>query len=62
MTILTVRANDTATAMDEIVRKLGTDSYIIDTKKVGNEMLVKATNNPVKKTQRGRLVPKIFQI
>jgi flagellar biosynthesis protein FlhF len=60
MTILTVRANDTATAMDEIVEKLGTDSYIIDTKKVGNEMLVKATNNPVKKNPMGKASPKNF--
>ena len=44
MTILTVRANDTASAMEEIVEKLGTESYILDTKKVGNEMLIKATN------------------
>ena len=51
MTILTVRANDTATAMEEIVEKLGTESYILDTKKVGNEMLIKATNNPVKKSK-----------
>ena len=60
MTILTVRANDTATAMDEIVEKLGTDSYIIDTKKVGNEMLVKATNNPVKKSPTGKASSKNF--
>lgn len=49
MTIITVRANDTATAMDEIVEKLGAEAYILDTKKVGNEMLVKATNKPIKK-------------
>ncbi len=57
MTILTVRANDTATAMEEIVEKLGTESYILDTKKVGNEMLVKATNKPVKKPNAGRRRP-----
>ena len=54
MTIITVRANDTAAAMDEIVEKLGTESYILDTKKVGNEMLVKATNKPVKKSRQGK--------
>ena len=48
MTVLTVRAQDTATAMEEIVEKLGKDSYIVGTKKIGNEMLVKATNNPKK--------------
>ena len=46
MTVLTVRAQDTATAMEEIAEKLGKDSFIIGTKKIGNEMLVKATNNP----------------
>ena len=60
MTILTVRANDTATAMDEIVEKLGTESYILDTKKVGNEMLVKATNNPIKKSMNGKANQKNF--
>jgi flagellar biosynthesis GTPase FlhF len=54
MTIITVRANDTATAMDEIVEKLGTEAYILDTKKVGNEMLVKATNKPTKKMYSGK--------
>ena len=46
MTIITVRANDTATAMDEIVEKLGAEAYILDTKKVGNEMLVKQLISP----------------
>ena len=48
MTVLTIRAQDTATAMDEIVEKLGKDSFIIGTKKIGNEILVKATNKPRK--------------
>ena len=39
MTVLTIRAQDTATAMDEIVEKLGKDSFIIGTKKIGNEIL-----------------------
>ena len=34
MTVLTVRAQDTASAMEEIVEKLGKDSFIIDTKKL----------------------------
>ena len=33
MTVLTIRAQDTATAMDEIVEKLGKDSFIMGTKK-----------------------------
>ena len=48
MTVLTVKAQDTATAMEEIVEKLGKDSFIIGTKKIGNEILVKATNSPKK--------------
>ena len=48
MTVLTIRAQDTATAMDEIVEKLGKDSFIIGTKKIGNKILVKATNKPKK--------------
>ena len=39
MTVLTVKAQDTATAMEEIVEKLGKDSFIIGTKKIGNEIL-----------------------
>ena len=38
MTILTVKAQDTATAMEEIVEKLGKDSFIIGTKKIGNSV------------------------
>ncbi len=49
MTVLTVKAQDTATAMEEIVEKLGKDSFIIGTKKIGNEILVKATNSPKKR-------------
>ena len=36
MTVLTVKAQDTATAMEEIVEKLGKDSFIIWTKKISN--------------------------
>jgi len=49
MTVLTVKAQDTATAMEEIVEKLEKDSFIIETKKIGDEILVKATNFPKKK-------------
>ena len=48
MTVLTVKAQDTATAMEEIVEKLGKDSFIIGTKKIGNEILVMATHSPKK--------------
>ena len=60
MTVLTVRAQDTATAMEEIVEKLGKDSYIIGTKKIGNEILVKATNSPKKTTHSKQNLNKTF--
>ena len=34
MTVLTVRAQDTATAMEEIVEKLGKDSLLLEQKKL----------------------------
>ena len=52
MTIVTVKASDTASAMEEIVEKLGPEAYILATKKVGNETLVRATNNPGKRKQQ----------
>ena len=55
MTVLTVKAQDTATAMEEIVEKLGKDSFIIGTKKIGNEILVKATNSPKKQHIQNRI-------
>ena len=60
MTVLTVKAQDTATAMDEIVEKLGKDSFIIGTKKIGNEILVKATNSPKKTTHLKQNLNKTF--
>ena len=60
MTVLTIRAQDTATAMDEIVEKLGKDSFIIGTKKIGNEILVKATNKPKKEIKPQKKVNQKF--
>ena len=60
MTVLTIRAQDTATAMDEIVEKLGKDSFIIGTKKIGNEILVKATNKPKKENKPQKKVNQKF--
>ena len=60
MTVLTVKAQDTATAMEEIVEKLGKDSFIIGTKKIGNEILVKATNSPKKTTNSKQNLNKTF--
>ena len=60
MTVLTVKAQDTATAMEEIVEKLGKDSFIIGTKKIGNEILVKATNSPKKTLHSKQNINKKF--
>ena len=60
MTVLTVKAQDTATAMEEIVEKLGKDSFIIGTKKIGNEILVKATNSPKKTIHSKQKLNKTF--
>ena len=60
MTVLTIKAQDTASAMDEIIEKLGKDSYIIGTKKIGNEILVKATNTPKKIVQPQKKVKHKF--
>ncbi len=60
MTVLTIRAQDTASAMDEIIEKLGKDSFIIGTKKIGNEILVKATNTPKKIIQPQKKVKQKF--
>ena len=60
MTVLTVKAQDTATAMEEIVEKLGKDSFIIGTRKIGNEILVKATNTPKKMVQSKKNVNENF--
>ena len=60
MPVLTVKAQDTATAMEEIVEKLGKDSFIIGTKKIGNEILVKATNSPKQTTNPKQNLNKKF--
>ena len=60
MTVLTIRAQDTASAMDEIIEKLGKDSFIIGTKKIGNEILVKATNKPKKEIKPQKKINQKF--
>ena len=45
MPTLTVSADDSATAMEEIVQKLGEDSYILSTEKTGGKIHIKATND-----------------
>ena len=45
MPTLTVSADDSATAMEEIVRKLGEDSYILSTERTGGKIHIKATND-----------------
>ena len=45
MTTLTVQAADTATAMDQIVEKLGTDAMILSTTKRNGKVIMQATND-----------------
>jgi flagellar biosynthesis GTPase FlhF len=45
MTTLTVQAADTATAMDQIVEKLGADAMILSTTKRNGKVIMKATND-----------------
>lgn len=45
MPTLTVSADDSATAMEEIVQKLGENSYILSTEKTGGKIHIKATND-----------------
>ena len=45
MPTLTVSADDSATAMEEIVQKLGKNSYILSTEKTGGKIHIKATND-----------------
>ena len=47
MTVLTVKAQDTATAMEEIVEKLVKYSIIILTKKIGNQIFENSKNSRV---------------
>ena len=41
MPTLTVSADDSATAMEEIVQKLGENSYILSTKKLVGKFILK---------------------
>ena len=45
MTTLTVQAADTATAMDQIVEKLGADAMILSTTKRNGKVIMQATND-----------------
>ena len=52
MTTLTVQAADTATAMDEIVEKLGVDALILSTTKRNGKVIMQATNSSPQGSER----------
>ena len=45
MTTYKFLASDSASAMEEVVKKLGPDALIISTSKKGNKVEIEATNN-----------------
>ncbi len=58
MTTLTVQATDTATAMDEIVEKLGVDALILSTTKRNGKVIMQATNG----SPQGSETPMLSQL
>ena len=47
MATITITANDSSSAMDQIVQKLGPEALIISTKNRGGKVEIKATNEPI---------------
>ena len=47
MATITIMANDSSSAMDQIVQKLGPEALIISTKNRGGKVEIKATNEPI---------------
>ena len=47
MTTITITANDSSSAMDQIVQKLGPEALIISTKNRGGKVEIKATNEVI---------------
>ena len=47
MTTITITANDSSSAMDQIVQKLGPEALIISTKNRGGKVEIKATNEAI---------------
>ena len=54
MATITITANDTSSAMDQISQKLGPDALIISTKNRGGKIEIKATNEVVVKSSTGK--------
>ena len=46
MATLKFIASDSATAMEEVIRKLGPEALIVSTSKRGNKIEIEATNDP----------------
>lgn len=46
MTVVTVRARDSQKAMDEVIRRLGADAYILSTTQSGGMVEIRASRDP----------------
>ena len=54
MTTYKFLASDSASAMEEVVKKLGPDALIVSTSKRGNKVEIEATNNFSRPTETKR--------
>ena len=57
MSTIVVRASDTALAMDEVVKRLGQDAYILSTKQKNGQVEVRATTEAPKRRKPPRMTP-----
>ena len=57
MSTIVVRASDTALAMDEVVKRLGQDAYILSTKQKNGQVEVRATTEAPKRRKPPRMAP-----
>ena len=57
MPVLTVRAQDSATAMDEVIRRLGPDALILSTRSRDGQVEIVATDEPPVPAPRARPEP-----
>ena len=57
MPVVTVRAEDSATAMDEVIRRLGPDALILSTRAREGQVEIVATDEPPAPAPRARPVP-----
>ena len=66
MAEITVKALDSATAMEEVVKRLGVDALIVSTRKIDGQIEIVATNDdpnqPFPKLRLTTILPLTFQI